>query len=136
MKSLIRTSLLDSQTNDKGEHMAKAFSETTGALKQFSTKHPHEPEVEPIFDKEGRCLICCQIVSEKKIASLKEELAEKNPPFEVKMHADNHDKERQVWITVLIGEKATKEEVLKALSDVSLDVAENFEDGKLAAKSS
>jgi len=24
----------------------------------FSTRHPHEPEIPPAYDNEGRCLIC------------------------------------------------------------------------------
>jgi hypothetical protein len=27
-----------------------------------STQHPHEPEIPPAFDSEGRCLVCCLIV--------------------------------------------------------------------------
>ena len=28
---------------------------------QYSPKHPHEPEVAPVFDKLGRCLICVEL---------------------------------------------------------------------------
>lgn len=38
----------------------------------YSTEHPHEPEIPPALDAEGRCLICCMTVE---ISELKRELA-------------------------------------------------------------
>jgi len=31
------------------------------AVNEVSTKHPHEPEIEPIIDAEGRCLVCSRL---------------------------------------------------------------------------
>lgn len=30
----------------------------SGDANQVSTKHPHEPAVAPVYDPEGRCLVC------------------------------------------------------------------------------
>ena len=37
---------------------------------EYSTKHPHEPEIPATYDDEGRCLICVLLVQ---VAQLEEE---------------------------------------------------------------
>ncbi len=39
-------------------------------MNQMSTKHPHEPDVAPIYDSAGRCLICVVAVRDSEIESL------------------------------------------------------------------
>lgn len=40
-----------------------------------SSKHPHEPEIAPIFDTEGRCLVCSRLHHLEVIATLEAKLA-------------------------------------------------------------
>lgn len=40
----------------------------------YSLQHPHEPEVAPIYDAEGRCLICVVSVRDGQIANLEEQV--------------------------------------------------------------
>lgn len=45
------------------------------SVDEFSTKHPHEPDVASVLDAEGRCLVCgCQWRDEQ-IAALRSALA-------------------------------------------------------------
>jgi hypothetical protein len=45
----------------------------------YSTKHPHEPEIPPSFDEEGRCLVCCLIVERDKYKRALDVLDSMNP---------------------------------------------------------
>lgn len=38
------------------------MSTTAENPNQYSTKHPHEPEIPPALDKEGRCRVCGLLV--------------------------------------------------------------------------
>lgn len=39
-----------------------------------SPAHPHEPDVHPVFDGEGRCLVCALWVAREEIARLRDAL--------------------------------------------------------------
>ena len=69
--------------------MSELPQEQNGVL----SKHPHEPQIPPTYDHEGRCLICCMNVqidvlrgelmreraaAEKRIAELQKELNKAN----------------------------------------------------------
>ena len=42
---------------------------------EYSACHPHEPAVAPVYDADGRCLICCVIVREERITALERRAA-------------------------------------------------------------
>ncbi len=43
---------------------------------QYSPRHPHEPEVVPVYDKPGRCLICVELVLKADIERLEKDAEE------------------------------------------------------------
>lgn len=44
----------------------------------YSEKHPHEPEIAPVYDTDGRCLICVVAVRDKHIARLEAQVSAQN----------------------------------------------------------
>ena len=44
---------------------------TAEPTNQYSTRHSHEPEVAPVFDEPGRCLICVELVLKESLEAAK-----------------------------------------------------------------
>ena len=40
------------------------------AVNEFDPRHSHEPGIEPVFDREGRCLVCGVLVGLERLERL------------------------------------------------------------------
>ena len=62
---------------------------------EYSTKHPHEPEIPATYDDEGRCLICVLLVQVAQLEAENTELKQHNAYLErviqAKIIGANHD---------------------------------------------
>lgn len=51
--------------------MAERIRERADADPQVSSSHPHEPTVAPVYDPDGRCLICSIMVESDELRAWK-----------------------------------------------------------------